>query len=99
MLRATSRPRPDVMLGYWAPVLAPPPTAENAIADAIADLRAQRTPYTLVLGEEPDAATRTWMAEHFPEATVIVLPNSGHFPHVAHPDAFARVLACFVPAA
>ena len=29
MLRATSRPRPDVMLGYWAPVLAPPPTAEN----------------------------------------------------------------------
>ncbi len=34
-----------------------------------------------------------WMAEHFPEATVIALPNSGHFPHVAHPDAFARLLA------
>jgi pimeloyl-ACP methyl ester carboxylesterase len=93
MLRATSRPRPDVMLGYWAPVLAPPPTAENAIADAIANLRAQQTPYTLVLGEEPDTATRRWMAVRFPEATVIALPNSGHFPHVAHPDAFARILA------
>ena len=93
MLRATSRPRPDVMLGYWAPVLAPAPTAENAIADAIANLRAQQTPYTLVLGEEPDTATRQWMAERFPEATVIALPNSGHFPHVAHPDAFARILA------
>jgi pimeloyl-ACP methyl ester carboxylesterase len=33
------------------------------------------------------------MAEHFPEANVIALPNSGHFPHVAHPVEFARVLA------
>jgi pimeloyl-ACP methyl ester carboxylesterase len=95
MLRATSRPRPEVMLGYWAPVLAPPPAAANAVADAIANLRSQQTPYTLVLGEEPDSETRTWMAQHFPEATVIVLPNSGHFPHVAHPDAFARILANF----
>ena len=93
MLRATSRPRPDVMLGYWAPVLAPPPAAENAIAAAITTLRAQATPYTLVFGEEPDTATRIWMAEHFPEASLIALPNSGHFPHVAHPDEFARVLA------
>jgi len=93
MLRATSRPRPDVMLGYWAPVLAPPPAAETAIADAIANLREQHVPYTLVLGEEPEAATRRWMAERFPEATVIVIPNSGHFPHVAHPDEFARLLA------
>lgn len=93
MLRATSRPRPDVMLGYWAPVLAPAPTAENLIANAIANLRAQQTPYTLVLGEEPDPATRRWMADRFPEATVTAIPGSGHFPHVAHPDAFARILA------
>jgi pimeloyl-ACP methyl ester carboxylesterase len=33
------------------------------------------------------------MAERFPEATVTALPNSGHFPHVAQPDAFARILA------
>jgi pimeloyl-ACP methyl ester carboxylesterase len=96
MLRATSRPRPDVMLGYWAPVLAPPPTAEQAIAAAITILRAQATPYTLVFGEEPDAATRMWMAEHFPEANVIALPNSGHFPHVAHPEEFARILTSVV---
>ena len=92
MLRATSRPRPDVILGYWAPVLAPPPTAENAIAAAIAAIRTQSIPYTLVFGEEPDAATRLWMKENFPEANVIALPNSGHFPHVAHPDEFARVV-------
>jgi pimeloyl-ACP methyl ester carboxylesterase len=92
MLRATSRPRPDVMLGYWAPVLAPPPTAQNVIADAIAGLRAQAIPYTLVFGEEPDSATSDWMAEHFPEANVIAIPYSGHFPHVAHPDQFAQVL-------
>jgi pimeloyl-ACP methyl ester carboxylesterase len=95
MLRATSRPRPEVMLGYWAPVLAPPPTATDAIAAAIANVRANHTPYTLVFGEEPDSGTRAWMAQHFPEATVIALPNSGHFPHVAHPDAFARILARF----
>ena len=97
MLRATSRPRLEVMLGYWAPVLATPPTAETELADAIAHLRAQKIPYTLVLGEEPDAATRAWMAEHFPEATVVAIPNSGHFPHVAHPDAFARLLARIAP--
>ena len=93
MLRATSRPRPDVMLGYWAPVLAPPPTASNLIAGTIAALRAQQTPYTLVFGEEPDAVTRAWMAARFPEARMLALPDSGHFPHVAHPDAFARILA------
>ena len=95
MLRATSRPRPDVMFGYWAPVLASPPTAADAIATAIANLRAHHTPYALVLGEGPDAGTRAWMAQHFPEATVIALPESGHFPHVAHPDAFARILVRF----
>jgi pimeloyl-ACP methyl ester carboxylesterase len=94
MLRATSRPRTEVMLGYWAPALAPPPTAKNLIAGAIASLRAAGTPYTLVFGEEPDAATRAWMTEHFPEADVIAVPESGHFPHVAHPEAFARILAC-----
>ena len=93
MLRATSRPRPDVMLGYWAPVLAAPPTAEKLIAGAIAHLRALQTPYTLVLGEEPTAATRAWMQTHFPEANIVTLSNSGHFPHVAHPDAFARIVA------
>lgn len=96
MLRATSRPRPEVMLGYWEPVLAPPPAAEQAIAAAITILRAQGTPYTLVFGEEPDSATRIWMAERFPEANVIALPNSGHFPHVAHPGVFARILASSV---
>jgi|tagenome__1003787_1003787.scaffolds.fasta_scaffold20977194_4 pimeloyl-ACP methyl ester carboxylesterase len=95
MLRATSRPRPEVMLGYWAPLLAVSPTAVDDIAAAIANLRAQRTPYTLVFGEEPESATRAWMARHFPDATLVTLPGSGHFPHVAHPDAFARILASF----
>jgi pimeloyl-ACP methyl ester carboxylesterase len=92
MLRASSRPRTDVILGYWAPLLASPQAAESAVGSTITSLRAQATPYTLVFGEEPDAATRRWMVEHFPEAKVIALPNSGHFPHVAHPDEFAHVL-------
>jgi pimeloyl-ACP methyl ester carboxylesterase len=93
MLRATSRPRADVMFGYWAPALAPPPTAKNLIAGAITSLRATHTPYTLVFGEEPDAVTRAWMAEHFPEADVITIADSGHFPHVAHPESFATIIA------
>jgi pimeloyl-ACP methyl ester carboxylesterase len=93
MLRATSRPRPDVMLGYWSPLFAGEEVARNMIAAAIASLRAERTPYTLVFGEEPDASTLRWMGEHFPEANVTALPGSGHFPHVAHPEAFARILA------
>jgi pimeloyl-ACP methyl ester carboxylesterase len=92
MLRATSRPRPDVMLGYWSPLFAGHDAARGTIAAAIENLRARQTPYTLVFGEEPDASTLRWMRENFPEATVVALPGSGHFPHVAHPDAFARVL-------
>jgi pimeloyl-ACP methyl ester carboxylesterase len=92
MLRATSRPRPDVMLGYWSPLFAGQDAARGTIAGLVENLRAEQTPYTLIFGEEPDASTVQWMGENFPEATVITLPGSGHFPHVAHPDAFARVL-------
>jgi len=42
MLRATSRPRLEVMLGYWAPVLATPPTAETDLADAFRRSRVHR---------------------------------------------------------
>jgi len=93
MLRATSRARPDVMLGYWSPLFAGEEAAQNMMSVAITNLRAQATPYTLVFGEEPDASTLRWMGEHFPEATVMALPGSGHFPHVAHSEAFAQILA------
>ena len=72
---------PDVMLGYWALVLAPPTAAEERHRRGDREpARRSKLRYTLVFGEEPDTGTRAWMAEHFPEATVIALPDSGHFP-------------------
>ena len=93
LLRAASRPRPEVMLGYWAPLLAPPLTANNVVNDAVAHLRVHHVPYTIVLGEAPDETLNAWFSNHFPEATVTTLPGSGHFPHVAHPEAFALTVA------
>jgi pimeloyl-ACP methyl ester carboxylesterase len=47
----------------------------------------------MVAGDTLDPAYAEWLSEMLPEARVVVLPNSGHFPHLAHPAAFAKILA------
>jgi pimeloyl-ACP methyl ester carboxylesterase len=32
------------------------------------------------------------LTERLPEVEIVAWPNSSHFPHLAHPDAFAAVL-------
>ena len=49
--------------------------------------------YEMLTGSLPDASYRAWMASRLPQATVTAWPSSGHFPHLARPEAFARVLA------
>jgi pimeloyl-ACP methyl ester carboxylesterase len=50
-------------------------------------------PYTTVTGEQSDDALRDWLADALPHATLTAWPGSGHFPHLARPAAFARILA------
>jgi pimeloyl-ACP methyl ester carboxylesterase len=47
----------------------------------------------IVAGSEPEPDYRTWLLQRLPQAVITVFPDSGHFPHLAHPDRFAQCLA------
>jgi pimeloyl-ACP methyl ester carboxylesterase len=94
LVRSTSRPRQEVVLGYWAEILDGDLAAVVALRDAaLLSLRASDVPYAVVAGSEPGPAYRAWLAARLPQATITAWPGSGHFPHLARPDAFARLLA------
>jgi len=94
LVRATSNPRQEVVLAYWAEVLVQTPEELAALLDVtVQSLRAANVPFTMIAGAEPGPEYRSWLATTLPHATISVWPGTGHFPHIAHPQAFARVLA------
>jgi pimeloyl-ACP methyl ester carboxylesterase len=62
------------------------------VAYILGQLREKHLPYVIVPGDALDPAYAEWLDEMLPEARVIVFPNSGHFPHLANPAAFAQIL-------
>ena len=91
---AASNPRQDVVLAYWAEVLDQTPEELAALLNVtVRALRAANVPFTMIAGSDPDPEYRSWLATTLPHATISVWPGTGHFPHIAHPQAFARVLA------
>jgi pimeloyl-ACP methyl ester carboxylesterase len=94
LVRATCRPRQQVVLGYWRMVLEEP-AAEitSKVDETTAALRASTVPYLHIAGADLDPAYRQWLGTHLPAATVEVWHGTGHFPHLADPHRFARRLA------
>jgi pimeloyl-ACP methyl ester carboxylesterase len=93
-LLSTEFPRQDVVLAYWRQGLETPMAdMEARIAEGQAILRRKQVPYTIFAGHEWDADTMQRLHKALPQATVTVVPNSGHFPHLADPDRFAQLLA------
>ncbi len=89
-----SNPRQDLVVGYWREALdTPPETFTQMVIEGIEHGRERGRPYTIVAGEPLELAEADWLERVFPEATVVVLPGSGHFPHIAHPEQFAETLA------
>jgi pimeloyl-ACP methyl ester carboxylesterase len=94
LVRSTTNPRQDLVLGYWRDVLDRPVSELVESTEAgLAALRATHTPYLIVAGSEPDPDYREWLNERLPEAVITVFSGSGHFPQLAHPDRFAQCLA------
>ena len=58
-----------------------------------AAIRTSGVPYVAVVGENPSSEDVAWLRENLPGARTVVWPNSGHFPHIAHPRRFAELLA------
>ncbi len=94
LVRASSQPQQDLVLGYWREVLDRPASDLADTARAIlAAVRAAGVPYLVVAGDDLESGYREWLTEMLPHATVTVWPGSGHFPHIAHPGRFAACLA------
>lgn len=94
LLQSMMDARQELVLGYWREVLDRPVEEIAAFAaDGLAALRQARLPYLVVAGQELEPGYAGWLQEALPQASVEVVAGSGHFPHVAHPDTFAELLA------
>lgn len=94
LVRSTSTPRQELVLGYWREVLEQSASelAERTTAGLTA-LREAGLPYLIVAGSNPEPDYAQWLQKVLPKAAITVVPDSGHFPHLARPDLFAECLA------
>jgi pimeloyl-ACP methyl ester carboxylesterase len=93
-VEATSRPRQEVVLGYWQQLFDRTPADLQAWVDAGAvTLRQSGVQVTSVVGQAPSPEEGAWLEANLPDARTLVWPASGHFPHLTHPRAFAELLA------
>jgi pimeloyl-ACP methyl ester carboxylesterase len=92
-LLSTDLPRQDVVLAYWREALETPLAELDArAAETFELLRRSETPVLIVAGHAYHGAYSSWLRDEIPQATVTVLPRSGHFPQLGHPEAFADLL-------
>ena len=92
LLRST--PRQDLLLGYWQEVLEKP---SNELRDQrtreLTALRESGTAYHHVSRAPVAPGYEAWLRGILPEAGITVLPGSGHFPHLAQPEALVDILS------
>ena len=94
LVAGNSRPRQDLVVSYWDGYLRQTPAeAEAMLTNAMAEVARSEVPYLLILGAEWDPDKTSWLSDALPQLKVEVWPDTGHFPHLAHPGRFARVLA------
>jgi pimeloyl-ACP methyl ester carboxylesterase len=93
LVENATTPRQDLMLGYWDELLTVP--AEKIDEQRTRELdiiRKRGVAYHHVSGHELDPTYRCWLQTALPDVTISVFPDSGHFPHLAHPAALAAIL-------
>jgi hypothetical protein len=77
LVRARSRPRQDLVLGYWRELLDEPVEEVVAIAEAgLQAVRAAHVPYLIVAGSEMEPNYANWLATSLPESRVTVWAGS-----------------------
>lgn len=94
LLAAHSTPTPEIFAAGWDELLDEPVARLCQQAqDALDRLRASATPYVTVFGAEPAPGYCDWLGVQLPQARVEVWPGHTHFPQLADPARFARLLA------
>jgi predicted ester cyclase len=90
----TSHPRQDLVVSYWDEVLSQPLDEQTArVSDGIAAVAIAGVPYLLVVGSEPPQDVADMLHRALPQLDIEVWADTGHLPHLAHPDRFAALLA------
>jgi pimeloyl-ACP methyl ester carboxylesterase len=89
----TCRPRPELLRGYWAEAMDAGNDLTARLQAELTRLRASGVPYLVATGAEPGEDYRRRLLKVLPQARLQVWPGSGHFPHLAHPERFAELLA------
>jgi pimeloyl-ACP methyl ester carboxylesterase len=91
---ATSRPRQEIVLGYWQDLFdRTPEELEALVVGGAAAIRQAGITYLVLTGHELSPEDSAWMRTLLPDARTEVWTGSGHFPHLAHPQRFAELLA------
>lgn len=87
-------PTPEIFAAGWKELLdGSLPDLEQQLAAVLDQLRVSNTPYLTVFGDEPPSGYPAWLAARLPQSVVEVWPGHTHFPHLADPARFARLLA------
>ena len=90
----TCKPRQEVVLGNWQPLFQVSPDRLDAmVAQWASAVRALGLPFASVLGRDPSPDDLAWIGTNIPAMRIETWPQSGHFPHLAHPRRFAGLLA------
>ena len=92
-LQAERRADQAVVLGTWASVFESTEAELDATVEALAG--AITVPYLALHGIDPGPGYAEWLQGLVPTATVEMWPDTGHYPHLVHPDRFLDRLAAF----
>jgi pimeloyl-ACP methyl ester carboxylesterase len=93
-LLSTAIPSQQLVVGYWEAVLnRQPDELDSMVRGVLESVRTSGMPYIIIAGHDYDAAYIEWLRGALPGVRIVSLPRCGHFPHLAEPDAVARLLA------
>jgi len=90
------RPSRELVLGYQADLLGRP--LDEVLrwrGELLARLRRDRTPYLALHAGAVAADEQQVLVEELPQAELVIWPVGHHFPHLAEPARFARLLTAF----
>lgn len=92
LVRTATTPRQDLLLGYWNEIMV---TEADELTDRrareLATIRSKGASYRLISSGDLDPQYRRWLELQLPEIAITVVAGS-HFPHLADPAGFARML-------
>lgn len=94
LAKARHRPEREVVIGYWTDLLHKGPEGTQMEVDAdIASVASAGVPFVVVTCHCLDDAQRRVLAPLGAALRVEEWRGTGHFPHLAHPERFARLVA------